>query len=388
MDDFEEHADGQGPGLNPADRRLHLKAIDYWRNVRGDETLPAMSALTREGLTPFRDTSMMIELGEHSHTVRYVGADLALALDQPIEVGDELDSLSDNFLAVQVLANIPVAADLLRPVEMSAVCHFTQGEGIKYRGVLLPLAGKRGNARFIYAVLGWRAIEQIEVVKSDGALSEILRRARTAAGKVVSIDGRTRDTLYDALAEAIGFYEESLLAPDDYQLLIKEMGLKTQTRAPFTPVLKMIFGKTYDKTRLTEYAAALSYGWRNGQTRDSFPDFLREQPGGIKGCVAMERKERKIATGNQAADRLETARENLRKIPPLDLANALSQDSAPDTDFCLLIARRTAEGHLEPIGFAGESDSQLDAAIKRFDRQVSRRNRGKTSGSDKGTDGT
>jgi len=376
MDDFEEYSEAQGTAMNPADRRLHLKAIDYWRNARGDEaTLPAMQALTREGLSPFRDTSMMIELGDHSHTVRYVGADLALALEQPIEVGVDLESLSENFLAVQVLANIPVAADLLRPVEMAAVCHFPQGDGIKYRGVLLPLAGKGGNVRFIYAVLGWRNITLDEDVKNDGALSEMLRRARAAAGKVVSIDGRTRDTLYYALAEAIGFYEESLLAPDDYQRLIKDLGLKTQARAPFTPVLKMIFGKTYDKTRLTEYAAALSYGWRNGQTRDSFPDFLRDQPGGIKGCVAMERKERKIATGNQAADRLETARENLRRFPALDLEAAFNHSDAPDTDFCLLIARKTADGHIEPIGFAGESDSQLDAAIKRFDRQTVRKTR-------------
>ena len=53
-------------------------------------------------------------------------------------------------------------------------------------------------------------------------------------------------------------------APDDYAELLDDAGLKAQARAPMTPVVKLVFGVHYDKTRLTEFAAALSWARREG----------------------------------------------------------------------------------------------------------------------------
>ena len=44
--------------------------------------------------------------------------------------------------------------------------------------------------------------------------------------------------------------------------LIADAGLVVQERAPMTPVVKLVFGPDYDKTRLTEYAAVLSHAHR------------------------------------------------------------------------------------------------------------------------------
>ena len=52
--------------------------------------------------------------------------------------------------------------------------------------------------------------------------------------------------------------------PEDYAELLDDAGLKAQARAPMTPVVKLVFGVDYDKTRLTEFAAALSWAQREG----------------------------------------------------------------------------------------------------------------------------
>ena len=66
-----------------------------------------------------------------------------------------------------------------------------------------------------------------------------------------------------------------------------------QDRAPMTPVVKLVFGADYDKTRLTEYAAALSHAHRLELPRGALGDFLRGAEGGLKGVVKAERQLRR-----------------------------------------------------------------------------------------------
>ncbi len=82
--------------------------------------------------------------------------------------------------------------------------------------------------------------------------------ARVGRGKPATSEDRTRDALYEAIGRA---YDFSLAAAEatgrGFAELLADAGLSTQDRAPMTPVVKLVFGADYDKTRLTEYAAAL-----------------------------------------------------------------------------------------------------------------------------------
>ncbi|HBQ91812.1 MAG TPA: hypothetical protein DD795_02395, partial [Erythrobacter sp.] len=69
-------------------------------------------------------------------------------------------------------------------------------------------------------------------------------------------------TLYEAVGRA---YDFSLAAQDnraEFEALLSDNGLVQQDRAPMTPVVKLVFGADYDKTRLTEYAAVLTHAHR------------------------------------------------------------------------------------------------------------------------------
>ena len=80
-----------------------------------------------------------------------------------------------------------------------------------------------------------------------------------------------------------GFYDGVKDTPPE---ILEDAGLKRQARAPMTPIVKLIFGSGYDKTRLTEYASALSHAQRIGLGRGALAGYLAAAPGGLKGVVS------------------------------------------------------------------------------------------------------
>ena len=123
-------------------------------------------------------------------------------------------------------------------------------------------------------------IEIPEIDESEMELGDWLASARELAMAARSSEDRTRNALYDALGRAYDFSLAAAKAPQEFEELLVDSGLTVQDRAPMTPVVKLVFGADYDKTRLTEYAAALSYAHRNGLDRGALGDYLRSADGG------------------------------------------------------------------------------------------------------------
>ena len=111
--------------------------------------------------------------------------------------------------------------------------------------------------------------------------------------------------------------------PDDYAEILDDAGVKAQARAPMTPIVKLVFGIDYDKTRLTEFAAALSYAERENVDFGGFQDFVEQAEGGLKGLVAAERKARR--PDKPVEDKIEAGKAALRAASPLALARASDQ---------------------------------------------------------------
>ena len=72
--------------------------------------------------------------------------------------------------------------------------------------------------------------------------------------------------------------------PEEYAELLEESGVKAQARAPMTPIVKLVFGIDYDKARLTEFAAALSYAQRQQHRARRFPGLHRKAAGRTQGA--------------------------------------------------------------------------------------------------------
>jgi hypothetical protein len=194
-------------------------------------------------------------------------------------------------------------------------------------------------------------------VGEDAGLADRLSAARETAEAVKAADGRSRVALYRALSLAYDFAVAAQLNPDDYAELLEESGVKAQARAPMTPIVKLVFGIDYDKARLTEFAAALSYGQRQQVSSGGFQQFVEQQPGGLKALVAAEREARRPEPRTDTKG--EAARARLRSAPPIMLA-----ELPGDEEFAVIITRRGADGTHEPVAIV-DDEGLVERAIRR-----------------------
>jgi hypothetical protein len=192
---------------------------------------------------------------------------------------------------------------------------------------------------------------------ADAGLADRLWAARETADAVKAADGRSRSALYRALAYAYDFALAAELESDDYAELLEESGMKAQARAPMTPIVKLVFGIDYDKARLTEFAAALSYARRQDVGQGEFLKFIEGQAGGLKALVAAERQAKRPEP--KADTKAEAAKAKLRAAAPI----ALETVSA-DSEFALVLTRRRSDGGVEPVALV-DDEAMVEKAIKR-----------------------
>jgi hypothetical protein len=195
-------------------------------------------------------------------------------------------------------------------------------------------------------------------VDPETGLGDRLSLARASAEVARSADHRSRGALYRALGHAYDFALAAEAEPQDYSELLQDAGLKAQSRAPMTPVVKLVFGADYDKTRLTEFATALSWAKREGLPQGSFAACLDAQPGGLKAVVQAERRARRPAP---RPDPIEEARDRLRAAGPLGFVDLAIEG---DGEFVLFVGRREADGRVAIV--APVADAALtDRAIRK-----------------------
>jgi hypothetical protein len=191
----------------------------------------------------------------------------------------------------------------------------------------------------------------------DAGLADRLSAARETAEAAKSADGRTRAALYRALALAYDFAVAARDNPEDYAELLEESGVKAQARAPMTPIVKLVFGIDYDKARLTEFAAALSYAQRRSVEAGGFLQFIEQQTGGLKALVAAEREARRPEP--RPDTRGDEARAKLRAAPAISLAELPSAD-----EFAVIVTRRGADGQHQPVAII-DDEALVERAIRR-----------------------
>ena len=132
-----------------------------------------------------------------------------------------------------------------------------------------------------------------------------------------------------------------------------------------TPIVKLVFGADYDKTRLTEYAAVLSHAQRAGIERGTLASYLGEAEGGLKGVVAAERRYRRgeADEGSDPADELRAAlADKLRQL------EAMMFDALPGEgpEFSIAMLRRDGSGRVELIGEVADDTRLIERAAKRL----------------------
>ena len=354
--------------LGGDERRMHVRAYNHWVSLLKGRPYPAIEDLDPASIADFGQNSVLLDFSDGLDDPRlaFLGRSLReeCGLEGTIKRIGEVPSrsllsrLTDHYL--QIIAN-------RAPIGFEAEFVGTRGRPTLYRGILMPFSSDGDCIDFIYGVINWKelvdaatqagldaelaAAREPAPVWADGpaadradapahgdTLDNQLAMARESAAAVRAADTRSRAALYRALGRAHDFGLAADADRESYAAILADARLKTQARAPMTPVVKLVFGADYDKTRLTEFAAVLDHARRHGVSPGALPQFLDLHRGGIKAVVAAERDARRPV---QTIDPYQQAAAELRVRPVLA---QLAMPVTGDDEFVVLLARRDRDG--------------------------------------------
>jgi hypothetical protein len=405
------------PEIGTDERRMHVRAYNYWASLLGGRDFPAVADLDPHSLDDFGPNSVLLDFTDGTDPkVAWLGS----ALREECDLGGDIDRigdvpkrsllsrLTDHYL--QIIAN-------RAPIGFEAEFVGQRGHNTMYRGILMPFTSNGEAIDFIYGVINWKEIadsatseriardaagalaaapaveagpvwadgpnseplaidEEAETpgesfhdapwkasawdepaLPFDAGLADRLSAARECAEAAAGADARSRSALYQALGLAYDFALAAESAPEDYAEMLEDAGIKAQARAPMTAVAKLVFAAA-DKARLTEFAAALAWGRRQALELGGFTAALEAQQGGLKAWVAAERRARRPEAAQLPVSG-EEARARLRAARPLghlDLPGA--------EEFVLLVARRDEVGGLAILAPVADK-ALLERAIRK-----------------------
>lgn len=209
------------------------------------------------------------------------------------------------------------------------------------------------------AAADWKVVLSSSEIALDQALAAALHHADTAKGA----EDRSRAMLYRAISAAYDLALTVRDAPDHYAALLEGRGITALPRAPMTPIVKLVFGADYDKTRLAEYAAVLTHAARHNVGWGQLEELLAETTGGIKAIVALERhghapavlihtKPRPVLSNSMA--------KRLRSLPFADLDQACRDGE----EFAMVMVRRVPGDSVKIIGEVSSDPNLMRKAAK------------------------
>ncbi|KQS02267.1 hypothetical protein ASG11_16015 [Sphingomonas sp. Leaf357] len=371
------------------ERRMHVRAYNHWVSLLRGRAYPSIEDLDPANIADFGPHAVLLDFsrGIEDPVIAYLGSalraecdlDASVTLISQVPSRSLLSRLTDHYL--QIIAN-------RAPIGFEAEFVSQRGFNTMYRGILMPFSSDEDTIDFIYGVINWKELVDAETqaqldaevqaavravpqraaatpVWADGPsaereetgeleltvvanLADQLMLAQQTAAAVRAADTRTRATLYRALGRAHDFAAAADRDPAAYEALLDQAGITLQLRAPMTPIVKLVFGADYDKTRLTEYAAVLGHARRVGVDTGALGEFLDTFEGGIKGVVKAERALRQPAAKPAPDHRATLAKKAV-------LADVALETGVADGDYVVLLARSNGVGGLQVVAAIGDA---------------------------------
>ncbi len=414
------------PVIGTDERRMHVRAYNYWVSLLGGRNYPSVEDLELDNLSDFGPHSVLLDFTHAGETpgIAWLGERLSHECNLPEDVASVADVPPRSLLSRLTDHHLQIIANRA-PIGFEAEFVNTRGNNTMYRGILLPFSSDDETIDFIYGVINWKEVADAEIVAAlqqevaqsvtgvaprpaprpmvpvwadgpgaigtassprtaehvDGERDELhadaaydqdgeeaapldagetlaawLDVARANADAALTADTRGRAALYKALAGAYDFALIAETRADEYASLLADAKIKVQERAPMTPVAKLIFGRDYDKTRLTEFAAALSFARRRELPAGGMKLFLETYPGGLKAIVAADRRERRPVDKPVKPDFTRQAARNLPEQAYLTLSG--------NDEFVIMVARRVDTERVAIIGVVSDDKPMLDRALR------------------------
>ena len=176
------------PAIGQDERRMHVRAYNFWVGLLGDRLFPSVEDLSPESDDDFGPNSVLLDFtdGMENPTIQFLGRslrdecgiDASITAVADVPARSLLSRITDHYL--QIIAN-------QSPIGFEAEFVNQRDVTIMYRGILLPFSTDDETIDFIYGVINWKEIatdtvqQKIENEVSDAILSA---PARKIAGPV------------------------------------------------------------------------------------------------------------------------------------------------------------------------------------------------------------
>lgn len=383
------------------ERRLQIRAYDHWTQLLGAKTMPLIADLKLDQIGDIATQAVLIDFAHSTDDprIRFVGEMLAQECGVARDI-TRLEQVPDHSMLARLTGQYMQIIANQAPIGFEEEFLNARGAMIAYRGMLLPFAEEMGGPiRYVLGVVNWKEAadaslseqlarelgasfhedEQAHAPRpspeqtvaqwaawADGPqaginaapardLADWLRGARDRAYAASITQDRPRQALYDAIGYAYDFALMARDKPGELHELMVQAGLVGQPRAPLVPIVKLVFGADHDKTRLTEYATALSHGLRLGLPQGAMADHLAQASGGLKGVVAQERRLRRDESAGEAEDG-----NPLDRLTPRPLASL----GAKGPEYAVVLVRRMADGTIALLGDLGDDPALMTRATR------------------------
>ena len=378
------------------ERRMQVRAYNQWVSLLKGRDYPAVDDLNPATNLDFGAHGVLLDFTGgrvDDPAIRFLGRalrdecglDHRIARISQVPARSLLSRLTDHYL--QIIAN-------QAPIGFEAEFISTRGHNTMYRGILMPFSSDGVTIDFVYGVINWKEmvgeVEQAQLhaelaaaalstpapkvdvpaqIWADGPsasmelppadplgsdrpaggdmLADRLAVARESAASAQAADERSHAALLRALGQTHDFALAAGRDPAGTDALLAAAGLKRQTRAPLTPLLKLVFGADYDKARLAKFATVLAEAAHVGVGMGGLQTFLEERPGRVRIGRAMRHLPAAVPADVALRDR--TALATLR----LDVA-------ARPGELLVLVARAGEGGAVDVLG-AIDADPELTA---------------------------
>jgi hypothetical protein len=287
-------------------------------------------------------------------------ADQKTADELLLEIGQALDSAPEGHRPIE-----PMAEWADGPIDEDGVLDLVTPLGEDAGQLDWPVPEFATGEPLDLAAFAYADEPAQELAPEDMELADWLASARELAMAALGSEDRSRQALYAAISRAYDFALAAEAAPDQFAEMAADAGIAIQKRAPLTPVVKLVFGAHYDKTRLAEFAAALGHGRRRGLGRGELAAYIAAAPGGLKAIVAEERKLRREESGKPAKVRTEPRKNLVRQLRKLE-HSPITEVAAEGEEFALLVARRLPNGEVVLLGEVSDDVSLFEKAARKL----------------------
>jgi hypothetical protein len=195
------------PMIGRDERRMHVRAYNFWVSLLGGRQFPSLHALNPARVRDFGDHGVLLDFmdGPDDPAIRFLGDALRTEGGMDGEI-DRISAVPEGTLLTRLVAPYTQIVTNRAPVGFEAEFVNVRGNTTLYRGILLPFSSDGIEIDHVYAVINWKELASAaDTLLLSSEMREAIRIDRAS---------RSAQIARAPLAPWADGPSSSLLAPD------------------------------------------------------------------------------------------------------------------------------------------------------------------------------